>query len=47
MRRSTTLVLLEPDSKTYARASRLIPSWIAARVTKATAGWVEDGGDVA
>jgi hypothetical protein len=37
-RNSRTSVLtsgLEPDSKAYARASRLIPSWIAARVTKA------------
>ena len=26
---------LEPDSKAYARARRLIPNWIAAKVTKA------------
>ena len=26
---------LEPDSKAYARAMRLIPNWIAAKVTKA------------
>jgi hypothetical protein len=31
--------LLEPDSKAYLRARRLIANWIAARVTKAVRLW--------